>query len=131
MISSIAGAFQYLYDLFLISPLRTLYMYGPMFYNIGFWEGKEPSEICQAMTNHKQLFWEENPGECHVLIENRFYAFKTTIEVLLYFLVLYRAVETIVWGCSCFHLFGSQRSAAKREIVFVPIKRIANKKKMF
>ena len=114
------------YNLLLVSPLRRLYLYGPAAYNVGFWEGKEASEMCQVMTNHNQLFWENNHEECQTLIETRFQSFKTTVEVVLYFTLMYKIVVAVLTGCSLSRMMGffdncNSADCCSEQIIYVPV----------
>jgi hypothetical protein len=112
-----------IYDWLIIEPLRRLYIYGPSVYNIGFWEGKEESEICQVITNHKQIFWEQNENECHTLITNRFQSFKTTVEVCIYFVLMFRLLNMLLINFSLKQLFQCcirKQEVKKRKLVFIP-----------
>jgi hypothetical protein len=109
-----------MYDTLLLSPLRQLYLYGPVAYNMGFWQGKDSSEICQMMTNHNQLFWVEHHEECQALIETRFQSFKTTVEVLLYFTLMYKMVVVVLSSCSAVRFCTRPRSCLD-QIIYVPV----------
>jgi hypothetical protein len=78
-----------LYNKSIVLPLRKLYLFGPSVMQIGFWGGQPNSQICQSITTYSELFWQSNLQQCEDIIENKFTAFRVTIEVVTYFLFLY------------------------------------------
>lgn len=91
---------------------------------MGFWGGKDTFVICQLLTNHNQLFWYDNPIECNKLIEDRFLSFKTTIEIVLYFIILFRIVYIGLKTCNiCYDIYCCGKRQ-KTEVVFDTNKQI-------
>lgn len=110
-----------LYEWLIIEPLQRLYRYGPSIYQIGFWEGKEDSEICRTLTNHNQLFWQNHDIDCNILIKNRFESFKTTIEVCFYFLLLFRIINMVLSNFSLQQFLRFLiNKPEKKQIFFIP-----------
>jgi hypothetical protein len=98
-----------LYENIIVYPLHKLYIYGPNVMQIGFWGGQPKSQICQSITTYSEVFWQQNLPECEDLIENKFTAFRVTVEISLYFFVLYQLTKGIsfmclLFCCRCRHL---------------------------
>ena len=91
---------NHLYAAVIIAPIRKLYFFGPSLSGVGFWRGLSPPEICSHLTSYSEAFWSENPGDCHILLENKFYSFLVSIEVLLYFVLIYKLSALCSGGLS-------------------------------
>jgi hypothetical protein len=70
--------------------LARLYVYGPTVAGIGGWQGKTPENICSHLSPSPQDFWLRNMDECHRLITQQFYSWVVLLEVILYFMILYK-----------------------------------------
>ena len=92
--------FHHLYATVIIAPIRKLYFFGPSLSGVGFWRGLSPPEICSHLTSYSEAFWSENPTDCHILLENKFYSFLVSIEVLLYFVLIYKLSALCSGGLS-------------------------------
>ena len=117
---NLSGIYKYLF----IEPLRTIYMYGPCFHGMGFWNGSENSRICSQMTDYSEVFWLQHPMECEYMIHARFIAFKNTCEVVIYFFsivqcfhfVLHEVLYSIWYSikyrylCRYLHVFERKRA---------------------
>jgi len=97
---TIEAFITYIYDCVVVNHLRKLYFFGPSIYNVGFWNGRHQTEICQQISGYNQIFWSQHWFECYELTEERFVAFKTTIEVVLYFTMLFHGVLALLRQCS-------------------------------
>jgi len=85
---------QFLYavhEVFITRPLRSLYFNGPLLHGYGFWGGTRPEDICAGIsTGTSSLFWMANTTQCNALLDQRFGAFLTAVQVVGYAFVLYR-----------------------------------------
>jgi hypothetical protein len=93
-----------IYNSVIIQPLQRLYLFGPEFMQFGFWSGKTPSEICQSVTTYSESFWLANADQCEDIIEKKFLSFRVTVEVIVYFAILYQLAKNgskICWGAFC------------------------------
>lgn len=89
-----------LYHTFIVQPLRRLYLFGPSFMQFGFWGGIDQSEICKSVTTYSENFWILNSFQCDDIIEKKFVAFRVSVEIILYFFILYkvaRQVNNLFW----------------------------------
>jgi hypothetical protein len=85
-----------MYDLVFIQPLKKLYMHGPYVTQYGFWAGKEHSDICSILTTMPATFWDhQDPSKCFEVIHRHFITFRTSIEIIIYFICLYQLVFCI------------------------------------
>ena len=94
----------YVYDLVIVSPLRKLYFFGPGTSQFGLWGGMGNTEICQSLSPLSTFFWQSHPEECNILLETKFYSFRVTIELLIYFTLLYRLwcfLNLVCWFAIC------------------------------
>jgi hypothetical protein len=90
----LVNAVGYCYRLVVIVPLQKLYFYGPNVSNkYGFWGGLKKSRICQIITTYTESFWEEHEEECLELLAQHFDSFRCTVEVMLYFALMYQLVK--------------------------------------
>lgn len=80
---------RYLYTLLLIQPLHRLYFHGPNLYGVGFWESMKNTTICAQLTEQSEILWLQNPTECAAMIQRKYDAYETMIEISVYFFVLY------------------------------------------
>jgi len=59
-------------------PLACLYWKGPSIYGFGFWESRDPAEICSALTNVDAKFWlasDQSWHMCEQLLSKKYDAF--------------------------------------------------------
>lgn len=96
--------FTSMYNMLISAPLKKLYYYGPSIGGVGFWGGKEFSEICHLLTSMESAFWMENSEKCESLINTRFGAFQISLEVILYFVILFQMIHLL--PSVCFVLWG-------------------------
>jgi hypothetical protein len=80
---------MWLYDTLFVNPLRTLYLNGTTM--LGFWNGQSALQICAQVTHQSELFWQQHPQDCSVIVEQRFSSALSTVQVLLYFTSLWLA----------------------------------------
>lgn len=109
--------FNNLYHHIIVSPLRQLYFYGPSFMQFGFWGGKPPSEICQTVTTYSEGFWRDNTAECSDIIENKFMSFQATVEVVVYFTLLYQLTRGACYLCI---LMFCRYKRQQRQVIYIP-----------
>jgi len=84
---------SFLYDVFIMKPLRNIYFNGPSLF--GFWEGKESTDICAAITGVSATFWVSNTEECNHVLAQKIQAFVTGGVFLLYLLFIYHLLSYI------------------------------------
>jgi len=77
--------FSHIYNALIAEPIKKLYFNGPSVGMLGFWGGKHKSEICHLLTSVDSIFWDQNTESCERLLNDRFQAFQTTVEVVIYF----------------------------------------------
>jgi hypothetical protein len=78
---------MWIYDVLFVNPLRTLYLNGTTI--LGFWNGQSPLQICAQVTQQSELFWQQHPHDCNVIVEQRFSAALSTVHILVYFAFLW------------------------------------------
>jgi hypothetical protein len=68
-----------IYSYFFWVPAIKLYMQGPAFSNLGFWNGKSKIDICAAVTNIDAQFWisKDNMQKCDETIFKKLESFLT------------------------------------------------------
>lgn len=93
--SYLIQGFQWLHTTLIHNPLYSLYFKGPE--NIGFWGGAAREDICFSLTTSPSSFWQENPIQCNILCEQRFEAFITLINFIIYSVIMVRLVNGIVF----------------------------------
>lgn len=79
---------------FFITPLKNLYLHGPKF--LGFWEGKENSDICEKISGVNSNFWKYNRIECDNMIDKKFNSLIVVIQVSFYFYFIFKFGSLIV-----------------------------------
>lgn len=87
---------------FLMYPFFRLYLYGPSYGIIGFWGGRDYSEICYELSGHSMsaAYWKSSPEimkKCKSLVFKRFEQFFTIILILLYIYILNLIVKGIFY----------------------------------
>lgn len=87
-------AFNVYFYLFL-SPLATLWRYGPTLWGYGFWGGKEAVDICAELTTVPAAHWCEHSAECATLLGKNFQAFAVLAQSLAYMYCLYKALSLL------------------------------------
>ena len=85
-----------LYDSFVFRPLRALYLNAPAVGQFGGWQGYTAAQICGRLSGQQEVFWTNYPDECETIISNRFYSSVVTVQVLLYFFVMYRIYQIVL-----------------------------------
>lgn len=86
---------NYIYDTFIVRSMARLYIYGPSVGGYGFWEGREPNEICAIMTGNSAEFWKGNLDECERMIDRRFYSWLVAFEVITYMIITYKCCSLV------------------------------------
>lgn len=100
----VCDLFMSVYDLLIVQPLRKFYFYGPGTSQFGLWGGMGPSEMCQSLSPLSISFWQTHSDECNMLLETKFYSFRVTIELIIYFSLLYRLwcfLNLLCWFAVC------------------------------
>jgi hypothetical protein len=82
-------------DALIKTPLRLFYMFGPA--SFGMWEGKEEEDICARVSGVESSFWKIHRYQCEHLIDTKFNSFFITIQIGMYFFLLYKLVSFCVW----------------------------------
>lgn len=85
MAAYVFGWLEAAYARLIVVPLRRLYFEGP---DPPFWAGRPHNRICARLTDTSEELWAVNPGECAVLVEQRFQAFNVGVGTVLYFVCL-------------------------------------------
>lgn len=75
-------------------PIWVMYLKGPSFFGVGFWENKDFDEICSELTRVSNQHWQHAADECRALIYQRFASFLVMFYVTVYFMVFWK-----VWYC--------------------------------
>lgn len=88
----------------LISPLETLYFYGPSFMGVGFWGGASNDVICADIVNRvvESSHWrtsQENIDECQRIVNGKFRTFLVTWVSILYLIVLIIVARKLMRKC--------------------------------
>ena len=52
-------------------PLRMLYLHGPRWGRVGFWEGRSEPNICAELTGAPAVLWQREHGECRSMIDRK------------------------------------------------------------
>lgn len=88
----------WVHDHFIVQPLRALYFRGPTFQGWGFWGGARMDTICAALLpGSHAMFWLEHMGECEELVAQRFDAFQLSIQMFIYFFLLTRLIQAMLY----------------------------------
>lgn len=111
----LASGIRNIYSTVVLRGLARLYIFGPSVAGVGFWQGRDPANICSRMTESSEHFWHLNMEECHRIIATHFHSYVVLLEVLVYFILL---VKVLAWGKSkmaeCCH---RQARVTKRPLV--------------
>jgi hypothetical protein len=82
-----------LHDVFIRRPLHSLYFKGPVIHGYGFWGGILPEDACAVISpGTSAYFWISNMSQCDLILDQRFIAFLTAVEVLTYLFYVYRLI---------------------------------------
>jgi hypothetical protein len=87
------GGKMWIYDVLFVNPLRTLYLNGTTI--LGFWNGQSALQICAQVTHQSELFWQQHPDDCSVIVEQRFAAALSTVQILLYFTCMWLTFSAV------------------------------------
>lgn len=60
-----------LYEATFVALARQLYLRGPSIHSFGFWAGRQPEDICSALTNVPASHWAAHTIQCETLISNQ------------------------------------------------------------
>lgn len=86
-------------------PLLTLYLEGPRFYGIGFYQGMTRPAICSELTMVGEEHWRLHEDVCNQLIGQHFESFVIAFYFLIYtILLLSFCIRTCCytqWLCCC------------------------------
>lgn len=101
----------------LLTPVHrlaaVLYLHGPSFQlgsvHLGFWQGKDLTDICSALTGVRSQLWADNPAACERIVAERFFG--------VYYSLYIASVVWVVWrvACSTFRALGG-RLQGRREV---------------
>jgi hypothetical protein len=83
------------YEYVILSPLARLYLHGPSWGGMGFWNGLGLHVICSQKTNLMPEFWQTHPMECIQIVSKSFYSLVVLIETLFYFFFLWIILKGI------------------------------------
>ena len=86
-------------------PLMLIYLHGPAFGVIGFWQGKTMPDICSSVTAVDAAHWEINKQMCADLIRRKLNGFIVFVCIVWYFLTLVY-LQLLFMRC-CFARFRS------------------------
>jgi hypothetical protein len=86
-----------IYEFAILSPLARLYLHGPSWGSIGFWNGVDINIICAQKTQLSVSFWENNSSQCLTLISKQFYGIVVMFETIFYFFMLWVVMKTILF----------------------------------
>ena len=114
-----------IYETIIVNPLRKLYFYGPAMMQLGFWGGKQPSELCQEITTYSEQFWRDNLEQCQDIIEAKFMSFRITVEIAVYFSLLYHFAKYSSTLClllfyKCTTCRETTQSPSYRPVIYIP-----------
>lgn len=84
------------YELLILSPLARLYLHGPSFGGIGFWNGISIYTICSQKTTLLPEFWKSHSTECIQLISKHFYGGVVLFETVTYFVFIWVSLKYIL-----------------------------------
>lgn len=77
-----------------------LYLYGPAYNHIGFWQGKPKYEICFSISQVDMVSWVQDSAQrsrCDALIFQYFDSFYICYHIFLTFVVLKCLYERVKW----------------------------------
>lgn len=109
--------FRTLYQNLIVDQLRQLYLYGPAV--LGFWAGQPPSQICQSITTYSEVFWQNNSQQCIDMIDDKFTAFRKTVEIVMYFFCLFQISRYC--GIACLLLWCRRPPRKKHNRLKAPV----------
>lgn len=89
-LATVREAVSWLYARIILHGLARLYVHGPSIGGVGGWQGQSPEQICSKMTHSPEEFWVRNISECQRLISQNFYSWIVLLEVMVYFLAVYK-----------------------------------------
>jgi len=101
--------FQDLFRVFIEDPLFELYINGPAFHGVGFWQGKPNEDICAELTSVSSSHWIKDSQECNDIIQRRFFSTVVVIYTAIYFTVLFKLAAVAARSRPC-----CSRSLCKR-----------------
>jgi hypothetical protein len=96
-----------------ISPLHRLaaimYLHGPSVdvgqVKLGFWQGRDPMDICSSLTGVRSDLWRANEDACLQILAERFFAVYYMFYAFFAFWVMYWLLwygMSLLWRCfSC------------------------------
>ena len=84
---------------FIEYPLFLIYQNCPSIFGVGGWGGFSHEQICSRLTAQPERYWELNIDDCIILVNTRFQSFFITVQVAIYFLLLYSTVNVFLRFC--------------------------------
>ena len=66
-------------------PLATVYLKGPRW--AGCWAGRDPTDICAALTNVDAMHWRQESAECARVIFREFESWQVLLNTVMYIFV--------------------------------------------
>ena len=81
---------------FIEYPLFLIYQNCPSIVGVGGWGGFSHEQICSRLTAQPERYWELNIDDCIILVNSRFQSFFITVQVAIYFLLLYSTINVLL-----------------------------------
>ncbi len=88
-IGALASLYVHWFGMCVWRPLIYLYFRGPAYYGYGFWNGKNPIDICAQLTNLSSQHLHRHPLECADLLFHQLDAFLVATHFSLLLVMLY------------------------------------------
>lgn len=82
----------------LIYPIRKLYLYGPRWGSVGFWEGRQREDICAEITGSPASFWKQSEAQCNALIDRKVQSVAVLLAVSAYTYLMVAGFTSVVSG---------------------------------
>ena len=87
-----------LHRAFVYAPLRRLYFQGPSLNGFGFWGGLPPQDCCTlALPGTSAVFWADHLHQCEVILDQRFIAFLTVVQFIMYVIYVHRLLSMVAY----------------------------------
>ncbi len=90
----------------LLAPVHrlaaVLYMHGPSFqvgsFHLGFWQGKDLTDVCSALTGVRSQLWADNEAACERIVAERFFGVYYLLYVVGLAWIGWRVAATVMSG---------------------------------
>lgn len=83
---------------FLTYPIRKLYLFGPRWGSVGFWEGRQKEDICAEITGSPAAFWKQAEAQCDALINRKVQSVAVLLAAGAYTYIVMAGFASIVNG---------------------------------